>query len=133
MGFNNWKKEPEQPENSNLLCNANGCPCEWTVENGGRLCSNHAWANPRDWQTITTKLRNQEMMGTLPTFAKTLAYQPPKTYGALSAQEKRDIALDLKGVLSSDHRGWAKKLKAREESGEHLSKYQADAWRQAMR
>jgi hypothetical protein len=132
MGFNNWEKE-EAPQASNLHCMAHNCPMEWTVDTGSRLCSYHAWAAAREWPSITSALIGRQHLGTLPTFAKAQNKQIPPSGITLSTEQKRDAVLGLKRLGSSDPRAWAKRLQARENAGEHLSKFQADAWRQALR
>ncbi len=40
-----------------LMCSAHCCPSRWSVEGpAGRLCSRHAWSDPRLWPQITEEL-----------------------------------------------------------------------------
>lgn len=62
--------QKENEEYNRLLCTVNGCPMEWTVDAGKRMCSFHAWADPKKWPRITDDLLTRQALGTLPTFAK---------------------------------------------------------------
>ena len=44
------------------LCRADGCPRWWSVKLEGKapLCSAHAWADPRQWPSITQKLLDDD-------------------------------------------------------------------------
>jgi hypothetical protein len=133
MGFNNWKKEPEQEDNTDLLCSAHGCPMEWTVNFGSRLCTYHSSSSPRDWPSVTTGLHSRGLVGSLPTFAKRQAFEPPRSGKTLTKEEKLEVIKAMKVGVIVQPRDWAYKLKAREEAGECLSKIQRDAWRQVIR
>lgn len=133
MAFNNWKKEPEQEDNADLLCSVNGCPMEWTVNFGSRLCTYHSASQPRDWPSVTSGLHSRGLAGSLPTFAKLQAWEPPRTGETLTKAEKLEVIKAMKVGVIVEPRDWAYKLKAREEAGECLSKIQRDAWRQVVR
>lgn len=133
MAFNNWKKEPEPQDNTDLLCSANGCPMEWTVNFGSRLCTYHAASAPRDWPSVTTGLHSRGLAGSLPTFAKRQAWEAPRSNKTLTKEEKLEVIKAMKVGVIVEPRDWAYKLKAREEAGECLSKLQRDAWRQVIR
>lgn len=47
------KKSSIAEEDNSHMCQATGCPNRWTVDNGKRLCSAHAWSLMRDWDKIT--------------------------------------------------------------------------------
>ena len=49
-------------EAKSLMCQATGCPNKWSVHMGSRLCSKHAWADPMDWGSITSKLTGNQLM-----------------------------------------------------------------------
>lgn len=133
------KHEQAQPdERLDLLCGAFECPMEWTVDKGGKFCSHHAWAESHDWPKITAWLKSKVVMGTLPTFKSVSGaggYLPPRH------EEKTAYTPDMKAAalqklatwVKPDPKAWAYKLKAREESGEHLSLVQKKAWREALR
>jgi hypothetical protein len=42
-------------DDKDLFCHAPECPNRWTVDNGSKLCTAHAWGNYRDWDSITTE------------------------------------------------------------------------------
>ena len=51
-----FQKATQTPEvQTETMCQAHECPNRWTVDNGKRLCSAHAWANFRDWDRITQR------------------------------------------------------------------------------
>lgn len=133
MAFNNWKKEPEPQESTDLLCSAHGCPMEWSVNFGSRLCTYHAASAPRDWPSVTSGLHSRGLAGSLPTFAKRQAWEPLRTGATLTKAEKLEVIKAMKVGVIVEPRDWAYKLKAREEAGEVLSKIQRDAWRQVVR
>ena len=134
MGFNSWKKsEPLEVENSDLLCSAHGCPMEWSVNFGARLCTFHAATPSRDWPAMTTGLQSRQLVGSLPTFAKAQEQEPRRSNVVLTREQKLAIIKELKVGVIVEPRAWAQKLKAREEAGECLSKLQRDSWRQVIR
>ena len=53
MSFQKAQQAPEVQVDT--MCQAHECPNRWTVDNGKRLCSAHAWANFRDWDRITQR------------------------------------------------------------------------------
>ena len=130
--------QKENEEYNRLLCTVNGCPMEWTVDAGKRMCSFHAWAGPKKWPRITDELITKQALGSLLTFAKAQERATKHDLNAqpLTTEEKHAILLELKNVVRSfatrDPKEWARKLKAREHAGERLSKTQRDVWREAL-
>lgn len=98
MGFNNWKKEPEPQDNTDLLCSAHGCPMEWTVNFGSRLCTYHSASQPRDWPSVTSGLHSRALAGSLPTFAKRQAWMPPSSEKTLTKEEKLEVIRKIRGI-----------------------------------
>ena len=132
------KAQVETDEYNRLLCTANGCPMEWTVDAGKRLCSFHAWSDPHKWPRITDELITKQALGNLPTFQKVqeAVKKPDFNAKTLTTAEKQAILLELKkvvqGFATRDPKEWARRLKAKELAGERLSKIQRDAWRDAL-
>lgn len=116
-----------------LFCQAQGCPYKWSVDAGnGRLCGEHAFAEPREWPVITEELQRRYFERQFDEEAQAKA--PPAT--TLTWAQKREILDQLRETLSSetkDHRVWAKRLREREEAGETLSLTRRQAWREALR
>lgn len=52
-------------DNSDLMCQADGCPLRWSVDRGSKLCTFHAWADPRKWPSITHELQVHGTRGLL--------------------------------------------------------------------
>ena len=53
MSFQKAQQAPEVVIDT--MCQAHECPNRWTVDNGKRLCSAHAWAEYRNWENITKR------------------------------------------------------------------------------
>ena len=111
-------------EISELQCTAFECPNRWSVDIGRKLCSAHAWAEPHEWAKITQGLYSASISRIKP-------YQEP--IKPLTEQEKREAIQRIHNLPPVDPKKWAYKLKAREESGEHLSLVQKKAWREALK
>lgn len=130
--------EKQNEEYNRLLCTANGCPMEWTIDSGKRLCSFHAWSDPQRWPRITDELITKQALGSLPTFSKIQekAVKHDPDAKSLTDDEKHAILLELRKVVQSwttrDPKDWARRLKAKEAAGDRLSKIQRDAWRDAL-
>jgi hypothetical protein len=130
--------QKENEEYNRLLCTANGCPMEWTIDAGKRLCSFHAWSDPHKWPRITDELITKQALGNLPTFQKVqdAVKKPDFNAKTLTIAEKQAILLELKkvvqGFATRDPKEWARRLKAKELAGERLNKIQRDAWRDAL-
>ena len=108
-----------------LMCGAHGCPRRWTVEGPqGRLCGAHAFADPHKWPGITNDLQRQWPVRSEPT------PKPPRRY---TQEERRGAVQKLAAIWTQKPgKGWAEKLKAREQAGERLTAAQRDMWRQAI-
>jgi len=132
------KAQVENDEYNRLLCTANNCPMEWTVDAGKRLCSFHAWSDPQKWPRITDELITKQALGNLPTFQKVqdAVKKPDFNAKTLTTEEKHAILLELRDVVrgfaTRDPKDWARRLKAKELAGERLNKIQRDAWRDAL-
>jgi hypothetical protein len=133
MAFNAWQKQEAEPEDHNSLCSAHGCPMEWTVEAGGRLCSYHAWDAPQEWPRITQGLKSRAVIGTLPTFAKSQHKQMPDSGVRFTIEQKRNAVNMLRNMKTEDPKAWAYKLRDREQAGEHLSAVQSSFWRSVLK
>lgn len=120
--------ENSMDEDRRLMCAAHNCPNVWSVDGGnGRLCSAHAWAEPKHWTRITDGLftgvgrKSQEVE---PTPA------PP-----LTRAEKQAIAAKFAQLLKQpkDYKQWAHDLKAKETKGFALSLLQKKMWREVLK
>ena len=121
MQTNRWdKKEETQADFDDLKCSAHGCINNWSVQIEGRLCSDHAWADPKTWPQITGSQ-----------FYVSKKVEPAPHVKKLLDQEKKEIINDLRSMMNKtvDSKAWAYTLKNREESGEILSSVQKEAWR----
>ena len=45
-----------------LRCQAHGCPNNWSVDMGAKLCSKHAWSDSRDWGLVTQKITTPKLL-----------------------------------------------------------------------
>jgi len=108
-------------EDLSLMCGARGCPNRWSVDGGnGRLCSRHAWSQPKDWPSITESI-NRSPVEAIPQSRQ------------ISDEEKLSILRKLEQIgASDDPKRWAKALKEREARGDRLSSFQRSAWREAI-
>jgi hypothetical protein len=112
----NEPKEP--PPRDPLMCVADGCPMRWSVDMGnGKLCTWHDSAPLREWPFITGELQRMREAQSRPLFPKKHEYKPKLAHPA--------------GPLDTLH--WARSLRHREAQGEHLTPFQRDAWRTALR
>lgn len=93
----NQKAAPD--DGFTLRCSAHGCPQRWSVD-PGRLCSYHAWEDPKNWPRITADLRS---------------------IGPWELNPKKPVNTTS---YPGDNKAWAKRLRDREQAGEHLSKLQ---------
>jgi hypothetical protein len=102
-----------------LMCAAQGCPNRWSVDAGnGRLCSAHAWTDPRVWPQVT-----QEQLDALADRARRAQYKqpPPKP---VSQAEKLAALRELRDAVDAQPRGkadWARRIVQRSEAGERVS------------
>ena len=87
-----------EEENSHM-CQANGCPNRWTVDKGQRLCSAHAWADPRDWDKISgiewTAYRNRGDRNNYQAMSVNIKVPARK----VSEFEKRQIINNLRNLM----------------------------------
>lgn len=51
------KSEGVSDGGGSLMCHAHDCPMKWSVNAGTPLCSYHAWADEKQWPSITESLR----------------------------------------------------------------------------
>jgi len=125
MALTNFKTQPVVQDDRDLMCKAHECPNRWSVSSQ-MLCGAHAWAEPRDWPSITN--------AQLQAFAKRSAPVYTKLVEPMSMEEKMQAIAKLSRLASgpTDYKLWAKKLKAREVAGEVLSNLQQKAWRGAL-
>jgi hypothetical protein len=125
MALTNFKTQPVVDDGHNLMCTAHECPNRWSVSSK-MLCGAHAWAEPKDWPSITN--------AQLQAFARRSAPRQPEPVEPMSADQKMQAIANLRQLASAptDYKLWAKKLKAREMSGEILSNLQQKAWRGAL-
>lgn len=123
MGFGKFdKEEPQVDPYGPLMCVARGCPNRWSVDAGnGRLCSRHAWSPSVEWPAITAAILNEPR------------HHEPQVVEKVSQEQKLEILRKLQGIFgNNDSRLWARALKEREESGEKLTQFQRQAWRDAL-
>ena len=119
-----------------LLCGAHGCPNRWSVDAGnGRLCSAHAWAGRHLWPQVTQEQQDAETerawrnANRSPQPEDHPRHDPARLARALSKLSQ------AKGPI-----GWAKRLRWCEQerggrlpSGQPMTQFQRDAWRQVLR
>lgn len=101
------------------MCAATGCPHLWSVDAGaGRLCSWHAWSDPRRWPQIT-----QERLEAVADKARRDQCREPVSPRALSRAEKTAILNGLRDVLKPKHgrKDWAQRILERVRSGERVT------------
>lgn len=119
--------EKEDTELQQTMCQAHGCPHRWIINDAkGKLCRWHHYADPMDWPGITSELR----MGKTPVPGKRSEHVVPMTPERQRAME--ELKNFMRGSNKMD-RSWAKKLKEREEAGDHLSVVQKQLWRDALK
>jgi hypothetical protein len=125
MALTNFKTQPVVQDDRDLMCKAHECPNRWSVSSQ-MLCGAHAWAEPKDWPSIT----NRELQA----LARRSAPKQPDPVKLMSVEEKMEAIANLRQLSSAptDYKLWAKKLKAREMDGEILSNLQQKAWRGAL-
>jgi hypothetical protein len=118
--------ESQLREQSARMCSAHGCPMEWSINNGSRLCSHHAAADTSQWREITDRLVVKVAMGGFTKEEKTPSY-------TLSKEERKEIVQRLKSAsIPAPSKEWALRLKRREEAGETLTHTQKVMWRSAL-
>lgn len=111
-----------------LMCIASGCPNRWTVDAGsGRLCSAHAWADAKQWPSITREQQAREADRAM--YGSTTS-RPVRTVSKAEALEK---LATLRINEPKDPLDWARKLKARDEAGERLTPAQREMYQAALR
>ena len=111
-----------------LMCIASGCPNRWTVDAGsGRLCSAHAWADAKQWPSIT---REQQARDADRAMFGSSRQKPSRTVSKAEALEK---LATLRIGVQADPLAWAWRLKARDERGDNLTAAQREMYRRALR
>lgn len=53
------RQEAPLRDDHDLMCQADGCPLRWSVDRGSKLCTFHAWSDPRQWPAITFELQTR--------------------------------------------------------------------------
>lgn len=110
-----------------LMCGAYGCPNRWSVD-PPRMCSAHAWAEPHQWPSITQQQIDAETQ-------RAIASSGPKESQRFvtpdPAKLRRYLTRLAQGIRDQQRtpRGWAERLREREEAGERLTPAQKEAWR----
>jgi hypothetical protein len=127
MKFAKLSKADEFDSDRELMCRANECPNRWAVNCNGNLCSAHAWADPKDWASIT----DQELRK----FANQQSPRPALPTKTLTMREKQETIKQIAALLKSptDLKAWAIRLRDKEAAGERLSSIQSKMWRGALR
>jgi hypothetical protein len=118
--------EQDMDTSRKLMCQSHNCPNAWAVDAGnGRLCSEHAWADPIDWGRITASINARKIT------AYRNEHKPVKP---VSEDEKRSIIGQFRRLMSEqkNFKQWAYRLKDREQAGEDLSELQKKYWRIAL-
>lgn len=111
-----------------MRCGASGCPNRWSVDGGsGRLCSAHAWADAKQWPSITREQQAREADRAM--YGSTTS-RPVRTVSKAEALEK---LATLRINEPKDPLDWARKLKARDEAGERLTPAQREMYQAALR
>lgn len=120
--------EDEHASDRETMCKANECPNRWSVSTS-MLCSAHAWAPLNHWPLITNE-QYRLIAERQDNSAKRYREVKPMTEA-----EKRAAIEKLKSLARTpdDSKHWAKRLKEREQSGEHLSIVQQKIWREVLR
>jgi hypothetical protein len=120
-----------------LRCPAAGCPNRWSVEGDrGRGCSAHYWADPRDWPRITQEFLEAETRRALYAAASrpvpdAVPATPPRQAAIIAL---RAFAAWIRSPAQrGDGRDWARALQCSDQSGERLTRFQVNAYRQALR
>lgn len=125
MALTKFNKDVPLDDMQHLMCQAHGCPNRWTVQIEGALCSDHAWADLKDWPKITEAQYHKRNTWVKPPLAK-----------PVTRDEKIEILKSFKDLLTEKPihpKAWAYRLQDREKAGEVLSRVQKEAWRTALR
>lgn len=111
-----------------MRCIATNCPNRSTVDAGsGRLCSAHAWADPKQWPSITREQNAREADRAMFGASR---QKPSRTVSKVEALEK---LASLRIGVQADPLAWAWRLKARDERGDNLTAAQREMYRRALR
>jgi hypothetical protein len=112
-----------------LMCSAHGCPLRWSVNFGQPLCSVHNRYELHDWPRMTDWLNEREADEAF----RRQQPAPPARVKHWTSDEKRAIGQRLRAALRNQGgRGWAERLRDREERGDRLNDAQRAMWRQAL-
>ena len=118
----------EADQDRKTMCQAHECPNRWSVA-PQHLCSAHAWSEPHEWPRITDE--QYRLMAARQNAPK----REPGDARPVSREEiqrAREAIRAFAAGQQSDPKGWAKRLKAREQAGEHLSDVQRKMWRAVL-
>ena len=116
-------------ERKALRCQAHGCPMPWSSDFGmGRLCRWHSGKPTHEWPEITQFTIQKKELD-----ARERDQQKELERGERYADPQRLAKIIAMLGNKPDPLDWARRLKAREESGEKLSVNQKQAWRKALR
>lgn len=108
MAYGLAKQNNVETQDNSLMCSAHGCPNKWSVQIESRLCSYHAWSEPKLWPSITERIRNE---------------------GNWQLEKKFETSRDN---YPGDWKGWAKRLRDRHEAGEKLNESQIRCYKSAL-
>ena len=116
-------------ERKALRCQAHGCPMPWSSDFGmGRLCRWHSGKPTHEWPEITQFTIQKKELD-----ARERDQQRELERGERYADPERLAKIIAMLGNKPDPLDWARRLKAREESGEKLSMNQKQAWRKALK
>ena len=116
-------------ERKALRCQAHGCPMPWSSDFGmGRLCRWHSGKPAHEWPEITQYTIQKKELD-----ARERQEQRELERGERYADPQRLAKIIAMLGNKPDPLDWARRLKAREESGEKLSMNQKQAWRKALK
>ena len=116
-------------ERKALRCQAHGCPMPWSSDFGmGRLCRWHSGKPTHEWPEITQYTIQKKELD-----ARERDRERELERGERYADPERLAKIIAMLGNKPDPLDWARRLKAREESGEKLSMNQKQAWRKALR
>lgn len=62
MSFVKAATSEKGEDQNSLLCTAHGCPNLWSVNMGRKLCSKHAWSDPKDWGLVTQRITTPNLL-----------------------------------------------------------------------
>jgi hypothetical protein len=101
-------QQKDEFDNQALMCSAHGCHQRWMV-GPEKLCSYHAWEDPKKWPRITDELNR---------------------LGPWQLQRFREVDTT---VHKGHPKAWAMRLQERHQSCERLSRIQIEFYQVALR